>query len=764
MDDFDYFNIRLEAIPEKSGFWAAMVPLRNDKIIDAPSGFDVKSNIKNPPSQKEIENGALYIRLTPAQARKRVEHNLNYGIYAIRGGLCFIDIDTKNGKLRISDDQIYELIKSFGTFVVKTRNGGYHFYFINDDIRGNGLLYVNGQKIGELRKDWMYVVGPGSFYPKDDDAAPGATGRYSIFKNQPIKPFSQVVFPDWLTVKEASEQPEIKELEKPTVKKEIYENEFGIPLSKIIERDKKLNSLLHESLVKGVTDRSEIDASIVRKLYWYRFSHQDIAGILQYYRPYEKTERDDYIQRTIQNCATGNQMEPKKFKQPVKKPKEEPAEEIIPATQEEHIVEASRILKDENPLEFLLSVFHEDHVSDDVPAQCIIFSLVSDSVENSDGLHTMITGGTGDGKTHVASTIIKQLPAKYQIPGSISNKYLYYKKLTHAVAIVVDDKELNTEMLSLIKNSTSHFKEGCRHGTVINNEGKDLEMPRGCVWIALKKEAGGMDEQVWSRFLNPYVDNSDETTVVVSKKKLLSASLPPEKKISKLPIATAIWEILKSERYWVVIPFATEIQINMSKTRRDTDLFVALIMAVARLYYMQRKIEERNGFKILYATVDDFNIAKNIYTTICGTGGGQSTDLMQTESELLDFLLLTKTTEFTIPGLIKMLVDYKEQIPNDPKLRKIVDRLYKMSDQTFRNTLNGRNSKEGPAYEGLTKKVPRLISKQETERVNITASGEHSIATHATKYKIHDINALELWKNGISITLNSPENNSNIQT
>lgn len=314
VDDFDYFNLRLDAIPEKNQYWVPLIPTVEKKAPQASKGLDIKGNILTPPTQKEREDGAEYIRITPIEARKRVQHDLCYGIYAVHGGLCFIDIDTHKGNLKITDDQLSELIKSFGTFVVKTRDGGYHFYFINDTETPNGLIYVNGINSGELRTNWEYVIGPGSYYAKSDDAVKGATGRYTIFKNQAIQRYSKITLPSWMIITESKEINEDTPVIRPT-KKDLYENEFGWSLQRIIERDTKLFTLLNESVVKGIADdRSGTDAAIVGKLHWYRFSHSDIAGILQYYRPYEKTNRDSYINRTIANCAIGTQMDPPKIK------------------------------------------------------------------------------------------------------------------------------------------------------------------------------------------------------------------------------------------------------------------------------------------------------------------------------------------------------------------------------------------------------------------------------------------------------------------
>lgn len=264
----------------------SFIPLGQNKTVDAEKGFDIKENYSK-------------ITLTEDQVKQRLLHDLNYGIYALRNGLCFIDIDTKNGKLNIPYDKLQELINVFDTFCVRTRNGGYHFYFHNDtDGVNNSLIYFNETKVGEIRKEWQYVVGVGSYYSKDNDATSDGTGRYKVFQNKPFKKFSSVSLPSWLTVKNnITNREETRKIKSEF--KDIYTNELGRSLTDIRKIDHKLDSLLSGPNADGYPSRSEADFAAATKLCFWRFSESDIASILQYHRGYEKTNREDYLSHTV---------------------------------------------------------------------------------------------------------------------------------------------------------------------------------------------------------------------------------------------------------------------------------------------------------------------------------------------------------------------------------------------------------------------------------------------------------------------------------
>ena len=267
-----------------------------------PHGCDVAfipvvENRKEPDANIKIKENLDRIKLTQNEALRRLQRGLNVGVYAFPQGLCFVDID------RPDLIDISELPESF---TVKTRNGGYQIYYQNPGIERNYILKLNGQKIGELRANWQYVVAPGSYVPPDEEKFEGATGLYEVIKDV------EIIDLDFEAIRKFIE-PKTEQKTKP---KEMihsgFVNKYDISLETILKSDGKLEALLSD-LNPGYPSRSEADLATVDRLWYWGFDEQQIADILRTYRSYEKTERDDYLYHTIEKAIdsfTGDRFNP----------------------------------------------------------------------------------------------------------------------------------------------------------------------------------------------------------------------------------------------------------------------------------------------------------------------------------------------------------------------------------------------------------------------------------------------------------------------
>jgi hypothetical protein len=141
--------------------------------------FPIKQDRKNPdvPSGT-ILKGNLAYRLSHYDAINRLKWGKNVGIYALKGGLMFLDLDVKNGKL-LSSQSFLDTIALNTTLTIQTRNGGIQKYYLNDGEYNNQVIKENGIAIGELRTDWFYVVSVGSYVIPDENAM-GGDGTYRI--------------------------------------------------------------------------------------------------------------------------------------------------------------------------------------------------------------------------------------------------------------------------------------------------------------------------------------------------------------------------------------------------------------------------------------------------------------------------------------------------------------------------------------------------------------------------------------------------------
>ena len=150
-------------------------PLRQDrKNPDVPSGTILKGN--------------LAYRLDVKSCLYRLKQGKNVGIYGLLGGLMFLDLDVSKGEI-IASEHFMKQIPS--TFMVRTRNGGYQYYYLNQGLYPNQIIKENNIQIGELRTNWYYVVGAGSFVTPDENNN-GGDGTYRVIKDIPIAEFSGV--------------------------------------------------------------------------------------------------------------------------------------------------------------------------------------------------------------------------------------------------------------------------------------------------------------------------------------------------------------------------------------------------------------------------------------------------------------------------------------------------------------------------------------------------------------------------------------------
>ena len=284
-----------------------------DNVLANVSFFALRKGTKEPdiPKGEKLQNADktinLNYRLTPEQAADRIRSDLNVGMYAMNGGLLFLDADTsKDGKGNIVlSEEIRKTIPA--TLTIKTRNGGLQYYFINNGTIKNHTYKHNGAKAGEIRADWQYVVCPGSYVEPDEQAAQGADGLYRIINDAPIAPLDTL--PAWMETSEDKPKEDIK-----IEKNRTWKNEIGRPLFEIRRKDQKLDELLSGAHECGYPSRSEADMAAATKLSFWRFSNSEIAGILREYRPYEKTARDDYIETTINNIPATDKHDPDFYK------------------------------------------------------------------------------------------------------------------------------------------------------------------------------------------------------------------------------------------------------------------------------------------------------------------------------------------------------------------------------------------------------------------------------------------------------------------
>jgi len=368
---------------------------------------------------------------------------------------------------------------------------------------------------------------------------------------------------------------------------------------------------------------------------------------------------------------------------------------------------ALEALEHGDPVALMLRTFAQEHVGDEILARCMVLSMASQAVKNSDGLHVSVTGDSGKGKTHAFRKMMRQVPDRYKVKGTVSNKALYYMKDLHPRTVLMsDDTELSDGIQEILKSATSNFHEPITHTTVTKDlTSRVCTIPERCVWWIAKKEGTG-DDQVMNRMLTCWIDESSEQDARVLAAKQTREMLDPDSFVEEsdeLRTCRAIWEILHEQMIWVIIPYSKRIRFNAICNRRNPDMLYDLIKSHAGLFFMQRKQKtSEDGTLCVYADEADFAAANDVFTLLNGTAGGQESKMTKKESDLLTLIHRSDRSEFTIQDL--------QELTGWPYIN-----IYR--------ALKGYDSR-GKNYTGLLEKCPALSFTDRT----VTVSDEDGIS------------------------------------
>lgn len=310
---------------------------------------------------------------------------------------------------------------------------------------------------------------------------------------------------------------------------------------------------------------------------------------------------------------------------------------------------AEEILRSGDPPGFLLDVFQKSHVGDHVIAECLILSVASQSVVNTQGLHVAISGNSGKGKTHACRTMLNLVPEQFRIRGTVSNKALYYHPLRPGTVLLFDDVALSDDLQEVLKSATANFREPIEHRTLTSDrQVRTCQIPERCVWWLAKVEAAG-DDQVMNRMLCVWIDDStSQDAAVLNHLKEAEARDAPSGEDPDVPVCRAIWERVKEEVLYVRIPFAPQIHFSASQNRRNPGMLFDLIKCHARLFFLQRQRDESGS---IVANREDFMYARQLFLNITAETGGQETKQTRNEAAALSTMAKMGLQVFTIKNL-----------------------------------------------------------------------------------------------------------------
>jgi len=240
-------------------------------------------------------------------------------------------------------------------------------------------------------------------------------------------------------------------------------------------------------------------------------------------------------------------------------------------------------------------------------------------------------GETGKGKSHLMRVAFECIPNEYKINrGSISPLYLYYmtdkfgEDCLSGRVLFYDDVSLNPEKEMTIKAVTDpDFNDEVTHGTVQNQKALDLNIEGlPTVWISSVDMVE--NEQIIDRF---FIDQPEETDFLdreVARHQKYHGrrgTLEPEAE-TNYSVAKAVWKKVaeETESLNVLIPF--DYEWTAESSRRLQPFFLTMLYVVAKTNYKQRLIVG----DALFATPEDFYVAKFVFNSFLRTTASQMTD------------------------------------------------------------------------------------------------------------------------------------------
>ena len=229
--------------------------------------------------------------------------------------------------------------------------------------------------------------------------------------------------------------------------------------------------------------------------------------------------------------------------------------------------EADRILREGRPFKYLIDTFQRDHEGDLTAARCLALVFASGSVINGDGLHALISGTSGRGKSHSARMMYTQLPDRYKCNKRFSDKHLYYMAesggINEGAVILIDDETLSETIQELLKWYTSEYNKGIHYGTVYQQKSKELNLPARISWVILKTDQPG-DDQVMNRLIQCRVDESEDKVRASARKiqekyrNLKNRTVGKDRR--EVVVCQEIWRRIKAEPVAVEVPCAGSVR------------------------------------------------------------------------------------------------------------------------------------------------------------------------------------------------------------
>ena len=276
----------------------------------------------------------------------------------------------------------------------------------------------------------------------------------------------------------------------------------------------------------------------------------------------------------------------------------------------------SLIIENGDTFEYIYNTWQKRHTGDAPLGKSLLFSLGSQSVSNSKGIHVLATGEGGYGKSDGITQMGDLVFPDYWKNGDVTPQSLYYcgPEMPDSVVVGLEDVVWESKLGVSVKRITSAFQVGASKTTTIEMKGENVRTAKGIAFWASCAD-NEADEQLRDRFLMHCVKADLERRRAIIRHMQAQdegEQLPGEHEFETL-VCQALTYDLKHKLYYVKIPFSKKIKFEGDP--RAYAIFSDMIKSSAVFRYSKREADEVGR---LYATEEDFENARELYIELGG--------------------------------------------------------------------------------------------------------------------------------------------------
>jgi hypothetical protein len=273
--------------------------------------------------------------------------------------------------------------------------------------------------------------------------------------------------------------------------------------------------------------------------------------------------------------------------------------------------EADRILRDGDPIDYMLNTIAKKHVGDRDTQEAICVSIACQSYLNTAGLQISVNGTSGSGKSHGIKTHLHLIPKKWKRVTGLSAKAAYYMNLAPGIIIFSDDKDPDPAFEEVTKQATTNFQEETYYTTVRDQKQISLVIPPRINWYLTSVESF-ISDQLLNRQLTFDADSSPEQKKrIFDAQKHEAASGGNGQEINiEILICRRMYGELKQNLFKVKIPFVDRIDLQDTSNSRIFPMFLDMVRGFAAFKWKQRTFAD---YGYLLAEIEDFERAKELF-------------------------------------------------------------------------------------------------------------------------------------------------------